>query len=67
MNDNSSADALYTQTLQNSGYTMGTDPCLDRCWADFQRCLDTTSDPNQCLAQLSACQRACANQPDGGQ
>ena len=56
------ADGFYQQTLQSSGYTLGGDPCLDKCWADFQACLKTTNDPNQCLAQLTACQRGCGQQ-----
>src|SRR5208283_4158060 len=56
------ADSFYQQTLQSSGYTLGGHPCLDKCWADFQACLKTTNDPNQCLAQLTACQRSCGQQ-----
>ena len=56
------ADSFYQQTLQSSGYTLGGNPCLDQCWTDFQACLKTTNDPNQCLAQLTACQRSCGQQ-----
>jgi peptidoglycan hydrolase-like protein with peptidoglycan-binding domain len=33
--------------------------CLDRCWRDFERCLDNTRFPPECIARLGACQRAC--------
>jgi hypothetical protein len=62
-----STDDIYAQQLAADGYTPGSDACLDRCWADFQRCLQNTTFPEQCIAQLEACKRACANAaPDGG-
>ncbi len=56
-----SPDAFFAQTLQASGYTLGNDPCLDKCWEEFQRCLQKSTDGGvQCMAQLTACQRSCA-------
>jgi hypothetical protein len=56
-----SPDAFYAQTLQSSGYTVGSDPCLDKCWDEFYRCLKNGRDSGmQCLARLEACKRRCA-------
>lgn len=35
------------------------DPCLDRCWADFNRCLRHTRFYPECLARLESCKRLC--------
>jgi len=47
-------------TPESDGYTLGMDACLDQCWADFHRCLDTTTNPQECIARLEACKRGCA-------
>src|SRR5260370_18690494 len=61
-NANFSPDDFYAQTLQSSGYTLGSDPCLDKCWDDFQRCLRQSTDGgSQCMAQLTACHRTCGS------
>jgi hypothetical protein len=57
------ADDLYQQTLSADGYAIGSDPCLDQCWADFRRCLNGSTDSNECMARLQACKRACAARP----
>ncbi|MBV8914601.1 MAG: hypothetical protein JOZ05_16365 [Acetobacteraceae bacterium] len=58
------ADSFYQQSLQDSGYSLGTNDCLDKCWVDFRRCLDNplNGNPQACLAQLTACQRSCGTQ-----
>jgi hypothetical protein len=57
---------FYVQTLQADGYTLGTDPCLDRCWAEFKKCCNnSTSGGLECLAQLNACRERCASQAAG--
>ena len=43
------------------GVELGTNSCLDQCWEDFRRCLQNTTFPEQCIAQLQVCQRACAD------
>jgi len=49
-------------TPESQGYVMGTNPCLDRCWQYFNECIAQGKDQNECLAQLSYCQRNCAEQ-----
>jgi hypothetical protein len=69
------ADAYFNQTLQSQGYTVGSDPRLDKCWDDFRNCLKSPppgQGPDYCLAQLTACQRAAGSggsgaAGDGGQ
>jgi hypothetical protein len=48
------------------GIMLGTNSCLDQCWEDFRQCLRNTNFPDQCIAQLSACQRACGGSVDAG-
>ena len=59
------ADAFYAQTLQNDGYEVGGNLCLDGCWDAFRRCLRGATDGGMaCLAQLTTCQRGCrSSQP----
>lgn len=59
------SEELFEQTLQDDGYVMGTDPCLDRCWEEFRRCLENTTFPSECIARLEACKRSCAQTSSG--
>src|SRR5205807_4149670 len=58
--DTFSPEAFFNQTLESSGYELGNDPCLDKCWEAFRRCLKNSTNGQACIAQLSACQRSCA-------
>src|SRR5947209_5662650 len=58
-----SPEAFYVQTLQSLGYSLGTDPALDQCWEEFHRCLDNSTDGQQCLTNLRSCQTRCAIAP----
>jgi hypothetical protein len=57
------ANDLSGMTPESQGITLGQNPCLDRCWEDFNRCVqNSTSGGLECLARLEACKRACAEQ-----
>ena len=55
-------DPAVAYSPDQFGIQLGTNECLDRCWAHFQDCLRQGRDQNECLAQLSHCQRNCAEQ-----
>jgi hypothetical protein len=49
-------------TPESVGITLGSNPCLDQCWRNFEQCIRNSTNPQECLAQLSYCQRNCAEQ-----
>jgi hypothetical protein len=54
-----SPEAVFAQTLADSGYKMGTDPCEDMCWDAYKRCLKQENYVT-CLPQLQTCRDNCA-------
>ena len=53
------AEELFEQHFQEDGYTIGMDPCLDRCWENFRECIKNSTNSLECIAQLEACKRSC--------
>jgi hypothetical protein len=59
------SEELFEETLQNDGYVMGSDACLDKCWEEFRQCLKNSSFPDECIARLEACKRSCGQSASG--
>ena len=59
-------DGYVEPQPQDYGITLGSDSCIDDCWAEFQRCCNTSRNAAACLGAWQTCIRACGERVDAG-
>ena len=60
-------DGYVEPTPEEYGISLGVDPRIDDCFAEFKKCCNTSRNSAACLGALQECLRRIPQNPDAGE